>query len=88
MNDCLPYSQVAIIHYVNIYYTYISALSLSPTPPAIIGFEQSSYTIIEGESGTICVEIKEPVKSDIHVKSSVTVEFKDGTASEIAFTLR
>lgn len=48
----------------------------------VIDFEKSSYTIPEGESSTVCVEIKEP---KYFLKRVVSyIQSYDGNASEIA----
>ena len=46
----------------------------------MVGFEESSYTITEGETGSVCVRITEPEITDIFLISSI--QSRDGTASE------
>ena len=65
-------------------YIFLFCFSLSCSKPAalVVGFELPSYTIIEGETRQVCVEIKEPKTAEVDLLAPVSIVSMDGTASE------
>jgi len=46
----------------------------------VLGFENDSYTIVEGDSAEICVVVKEPQNATINFMIPTMITAQDGTA--------
>ena len=61
---------------------YVTGMVAPPFPPVIVSFSAPSYTVNEGDSVNLTVQLNQTLKGDFNV----TIEIMPGTASECPCT--